>query len=68
MSRKAKVGTNMKNDSLKRKAAFLRAKQKMREQMEQVWKDFFEKDPDMKEEDVRRRIEEWLRSKENQKD
>jgi hypothetical protein len=40
----------------------------MREQMEQVWKDFFEKDPDMKEEDVRRRIEEWLRSKENQKD
>ena len=63
MSRKAKVGTDMKNDSLKRKAAFLRAKQKMREQMDQVWKDFFEKNPDMKEEDVRRRIEEWLRSK-----
>jgi len=46
----------------------LRAKQKMREQMDRVWKDFFEKNPDMKEEDVRRRVEKRLRSKRNQKD
>jgi hypothetical protein len=44
----------MRNESLKRDPAFVHAKQKMREQMDQVWKDFFEKNPEMKEEDVRR--------------
>ena len=68
MGRKAKAGTGMKINSLKGEAAFLRAKQKMREQMDRVWKDFFEKNPDMKEEDVRRRVEKRLRSKRNQKD
>jgi len=68
MGRKEKAGTGMKINSLKGEAAFLRAKQKMREQMDRVWKDFFEKNPDMKEEDVRRRVEKRLRSKQNQKD
>jgi hypothetical protein len=67
MGRKAKVGTGMRINSLKRKGGLLRAKQKMKEQMDRVWKDFFEKNPNMKEEDVRRRIEERLRSKLNQK-
>ncbi len=58
----------MRNEPLKGEAAFVHAKQKMREQMDQVWKDFFEKNPDMKEEDVRRWVEERLRSKQNQKD
>jgi hypothetical protein len=57
--------TDMKNDSLKRKVSFL--KQKMKEEMDPAWKDFFEKNPDKKEEDVWRRLEERLRSKQNSK-
>jgi len=68
MYHKAKVGIDMRNDSLKREVAFLRAMQKMREEMDRVWKDFFDKNPGMKEEDVRRRVEERLRSKYNSKD
>ena len=65
MEHKTKVGIDMGNDSSKREAALSRAEQKMREKMDQAWKDFFEKNPDMKEEDVRRRVEERLRSKQN---
>ena len=53
---------------MKREVAFLRAMQKMREEMDRAWKDFFEKNPDEKEEDVRRRVEERLRSKQNSND
>jgi hypothetical protein len=63
MEHKAKVGIDIGNDSLEREAAFLRVEQRMREEMNQAWKDFFEKNPDMKEEDVRRQVEERLRSK-----
>ena len=52
-----------RNDSLKRKVSFL--KQKMKEEMDPAWKDFFKKNPDKKEEDVWRRLEERLRSKQN---
>jgi len=65
MDSKAKLGIDMRNDSLKREAAFLHGKQKMREEMDRVWRDFFEKNPDMKEEDVRRLVEERLRSKQD---
>ena len=58
----------MRNDSLKREVAFLRAMQKMREEMDLAWKDFFEKNRGKKEEDVWRRVEERLRSKQNSKD
>ncbi len=53
--------TETRNDSLKRQVAFLRAMQKMGEEMDRVWKDFFEKNPDEKEEDVRRWVEERFR-------
>ena len=68
MYHKAKVGIDMRNDSLKREVAVLRAMQKMREEMDLAWKDFFEKNPGKKEEDVWRRVEERLRSKQNSKD
>jgi hypothetical protein len=42
--------------------------QQMREEMDRAWRDFFEKNPDEKEEEVRRRVEERLRSKQNSKD
>lgn len=42
--------------------------QKMREEMDLAWKDFFEKNPGKKEEGVWRRVEEQLRSKQNSKD
>ncbi|MGZ3524102.1 MAG: hypothetical protein ACXU9L_04855 [Thermodesulfobacteriota bacterium] len=58
------MGIDMRIDSLRREAAFLHAMQKMREQMDRVWKDFFEKNPDMKE-DIRRQVEERLRSKQD---
>jgi hypothetical protein len=61
------MGIDMGNDSLRREAAFLHAMQKMREQMDRVWKDFFEKNPDMKE-DIRRQVEGRLKSKQNQED
>jgi len=59
MAQKPKVG----KDSSKRRPAFLRAKGKIGEQIERVWKDFFEQNPDIKEEDVRRRLEKRLRRK-----
>ena len=62
---KGKVRGATMNNSLKRHVAFLRAMQAMRGEMDRVWKDFFEKNPDMKEESVRRRVEERLRSKQN---
>jgi hypothetical protein len=68
MYHKAKVGIDMRNDSLKREVAFLRAMQEMREQMDRVWKDFFEKNPDEKEEVLRRWLEERLRSVQDSKD
>ncbi len=57
MAQKLKVG----KDSSKRRPAFLRAKRKIGEQIERVWKDFFEQNPGIKEEDVRRRLEERLK-------
>jgi len=48
------VGTDTTNDPLKRKVSFL--KQKMKEEMDLAWKDFFKKNPDKKEEDVWRRL------------
>ncbi len=68
MYRKAKVGIDMRSDSLKREVAILRAVQKMREEMDRAWKDFFEKNPCKKEEDVWRRVEKRLRCKQNWKD
>ncbi len=50
-----------KYNSLKRQVAFLRTMQKMRDEMDRVWKDFFEKNPDEREEDVRRWVEERVR-------
>lgn len=50
-----------KYSSLKRQVAFLRTMQKMRDEMDRVWKDFFEKNPDEKEADVRRWVEERVR-------
>ena len=52
------------NNSLKPQLAYLRAMQKMREEMDRVWKDFFDKNPDMKEEVARR----WLADRLNSKD
>jgi len=65
---KAKPGVAMRNDLLEREVAPLCVLQKMREEVDWVWKDFFEKNPDKKEEDVWRRVEERLRSKQNSKD
>jgi len=65
MERKVKAGIDVGDDSLKKEAAFSRAEKKMREEMDQAWKDFFEKNPDTKEEDVRRRVEERLKSKQD---
>ena len=53
------------DDSLARKVSFL--KQKMKEEMDPAWRDFFNKNPDKKEEDVWRRLEERLRSIQNSK-
>lgn len=47
---------------MKRKVALLHIRQKMREEMDRVWKDFFEKNPHEKEEDLRRRVEERFRN------
>src|SRR4030042_2705413 len=64
---KGKAGTATMNNSLKRHVAFLRAIQKMREEMDRVWKDFFEKNPEAKEEVARRWLEGRLRSVQNSK-
>jgi len=58
----------MRNDLLQEEVALLYALRKMREEMDRVWKDFFRKNPDKKEEDVWRRVEERFRSKQNSKD
>lgn len=50
------------NNSLKQQVALLRAVQKMREEMDRVWRDFFEKNSDEKEQVVREWLEERLRS------
>jgi hypothetical protein len=68
MCDKARVEIDMENDPLKREVAFLHPMQKMREEMDLAWKDFFEKNPGKKEEDVWRWVEERLRSKQNLKD
>jgi bacterioferritin (cytochrome b1) len=65
---KGKVRMATMNNSLKRHAAFVRATQEMREEMDRVWKDFFEKNPDEKEGVARRWLEERLRSVQNSKD
>ena len=46
---------------MKQQAAFLCAVQKMREEMDRAWNDFFKKNPSEKERVVRRRIEERSR-------
>jgi hypothetical protein len=48
--------------------ALLHLKQKIREQMDLAWRDFFEKNPDKKREDVLRWLAERLRSVQNSKD
>jgi hypothetical protein len=58
----------MRNDLLEGEGALLSALQKMRGEMDRAWKDFFKKNPDKKEEDVWRRVEERLRNKQNSKD
>ena len=68
MYHKAKAGIHTRNDPLKREVAFLYINGQMREEMDLVWKDFFEKNPGKKEEDVWRRVEERLKSKQNSKD
>ena len=60
---KARVEIDIRNDSLKWEAALLHPMQKMREEMDLAWKDFFEKNPGRNKEDVWRRVEERLRSK-----
>ena len=65
---KARVGIAVRNDLLKGEVAFLHPMQKMREEMDLAWNDFFEKNPGKEEEDVWRRVEERLRSKQNSKD
>ncbi len=62
VSQKAEVRIAMGKDLSEGEAALLRAWQKMREEMDRAWKDFFEKNPDKKEEDLRRRLEERLRN------
>jgi len=56
------------NEFLEGKVSVLCLSQKMREEMDRAWKDFFEKNPDKKEVDVWRQVEERLRRKQNSKD
>ncbi len=63
MHHNAKGGIDMRNHSLEEQVEFLRVMQQMRKKMGLVWDDFFEKNPDQKEEDIRRRLEERMRSK-----
>jgi hypothetical protein len=58
----------MRNVLLEGEVALLSALQKMRGEMDRAWKDFFKKNPDKKEEDVWRRVEDRLRNKQNSKD
>ena len=57
-----------RNNSLEREVTFLFVKRQMGEEMVLAWEDFFEKNPGQKEEDVWRRVEERLRSKQNSED
>ena len=68
MDHQAKVGIDMRDESLKRKVAFLYVKRQMREEMVLAWEDFFEKNPGQKEEDLWRQVEERLRSKKDSED
>ncbi len=63
MSRKAKKGTDMGKNSSKWEVAVLRARRRVRKEMDWAWKDFFEKNPGINAEVVRRRVEERSRSK-----
>jgi hypothetical protein len=58
----------MGDDFLEGEAALLCLLQKMKEEMDRAWKDFFEKNPDKKEGKAWRRIEERLRSIQTSKD
>ena len=51
----------MRNDLLEREVTFLTALQKMREEMDRVWKDFLEKNPGKKNEDIWQWLEKRLR-------
>ena len=53
---------------MEEEGVLLCASQKVRKEMDRAWKDFFEKNPDKKEEEVWRRLEERLRTKQNSKD
>ncbi len=53
---------------LEGKVSLLGLSQKMREEMDRAWRDFFEKNPDKKEVDVWRQVEERLRRKQDSKD
>jgi len=55
----------MRNDLLDPEIAFLRISQKMREEMDRVWKDFFEKNPEKKVEGVWQWVENRLRNQQN---
>ena len=57
-----------KDNTLKRHDAFSRRKQEMREEMDRVWKDFFEKNPDENKEVILRWLEERLRNVRDSKD
>ncbi len=58
----------MGNALLEGKVALSCVMQKMREEMDRAWKDFFQNNPDKKKEDVWRRVEERMGSKQNSKD
>lgn len=58
----------MRNGLSEGEVVFLRALQKMREEMDRAWKDFFEKNPDKKEEDIWQRVEERFKAKQNSED
>ncbi len=53
----------MGNDTSKRKAAVWHVRREMEKEMDRAWEDFFKKNPGINEEEVRRRVEEWLKSR-----
>ncbi len=53
----------MREESSKRSTAVLSARRKMKKEMDRAWKDFFHKNPDIKEGDVRRLVEKRSRSR-----
>ncbi len=62
MDHKSKSGNKHEERLIETGGFIFACNAKMREEMNRVWKDFFEKNPGMKEEDVWRRVEERLRS------